>query len=391
MFSPEKFRDQINSWVNHLFSEDSHRVSIVFSVAQTSIGIQSFTPGDLQQIRDRLHSKFANNVRYIGVANFHLTPLFAQLDAALDDLNDIQEKLRLPFHIGIGVPTDDPIYALKSASDAWIASLRINENGATVNFSHFFSRDEISDFILEKGQNKFDLFFQPKICGNTNKVFGYEALARLLYDGTHLPPSENNSRSCDFLKAVSANGLQKEFDFWLINRIAPHVNENVNISINLLASALTEELADLIIGVIDQRSLGCLDIEILEHELLTKSALEIIQTLSSKGVLFSVDDFGKGVSNIEVLQWLPSGSTVKVDRDFVRDSDLDTDDAGRKRKTQRAIADLAKIYGQNIVFEGVENEAIFEALVSLVDDLKINRANVKFQGYFRGGQPAPLP
>ncbi len=389
MFAPEAIQHHIGLWLRQLFSDGRSRVSILFSVAQANVGSQPFGSGDLQQIRDKLNLKFKNNVRYIGVAHFYIMPLHSELQEALDDLIYLQDRLKLSFHIGVGVPTKDSGYALESAHDAWTASLRLNANGALVNFSQFFSREEISRFIVGNGDDRFLLHFQPKICGETCNIVGYEALARLHYCGNELPPGDNNDRSCNFLQAVSANGLQREFDYWLINQVAPLVNNKQSISINLLASALTEELADLIFDTINNVVLGYLDVEILEHEAMTKETLRIVSDLNAKGVSFSLDDFGKGVSNIDLLHQLPHGSTIKVDFSFVRGSHLDDDAANRKRQTQRAIANLAKIYNHNIVFEGVECEEIFANLIMLIEELEISAAKVKYQGYFRDGMPKP--
>lgn len=388
MFTAERIHGLLSEWMHQLYSSQSNRVSIIFSVAQTKVGFQRCGPAELQQIKDWLHLKFNNNVRYVGVVNFHLSVQPSKLADVLGEIQGLQDKLKLYFHVGVGVICDNPDYAQISASDAWLASVRLGAGGP-VNYGSFFSRDEILNFIQGTNGDKFELYFQPKICGATDQVVGYEALARLICNGEFFEPNRKNRRSCNFLEAISANGLQNDFDYWLIKKVAPLVNKNENISINLLASALTNDIFELIIAEIQSDALKFFEIEILEHEELTKSSLDIVYELRKHGVSFSVDDFGKGVSNIGMLQKIPHGSTIKVDFSFVLDSHLENEESRRKQQIQIAIAQLAKTYNHKIVFEGVEVEEILINLKKIIVGIDIALENVKFQGYFREGVPKP--
>ncbi|MBF0628154.1 MAG: EAL domain-containing protein [Magnetococcales bacterium] len=378
------YKKNIVNWLSARFNSTSNKVMIKFSVVQTAAEAMPFSIETLDQVRKRLNLRFPDCIYHIGDAHFYLVLSSLQLIDVVKEFETLQSFLRLSFHMGVGVPTIDKNDAVKSASDAWKASLRLNRNGAFVDFSTFFSRDEIARFITGNDSNKFILFYQKKICHN-GFVVGYEALARLVYNAEILAPNKNNARSCDFLQAVSANGLQWQFDYWLIKQVSVHVNSGVHISINLLASALTDELASHIIESISNYS--CLEIEILEHEVLSRDSLSVIKKMHDKGVVFSVDDFGRGVSNIDLLRILPSGSSLKVDHSFVLGSDQETEDAQRQQLTQRAIAELAKIYSLKIVFEGVENCSIFNNLCKLIFDIGIDQSHVKFQGAVCDGMP----
>jgi EAL domain-containing protein (putative c-di-GMP-specific phosphodiesterase class I) len=105
------------------------------------------------------------------------------------------------------------------------------------------------------------------------------------------------------------------------------------------------------------------------------TARAAIEELQSAGVQVLLDDFGTGYSSLARLGELPI-SGLKIDRRFARG--LGHDPA--VMPVVRAIADLARAYGLQVVVEGIEDGA---ALAS-VDELHCEYA----QGYHLG-RPAP--
>ena len=101
----------------------------------------------------------------------------------------------------------------------------------------------------------------------------------------------------------------------------------------------------------------------------------VIEELQDSGVQVVLDDFGTGYSSLARLGDLPI-SGLKIDRRFARG-------LGREPGVMpivKAIADLARAYGLQVVVEGIEDGA---ALASL-DELHCEFA----QGYHLG-RPAP--
>ena len=78
-------------------------------------------------------------------------------------------------------------------------------------------------------------------------------------------------------------------------------------------------------------------------------SIEVLQALKSRGVHLAIDDFGTGYSSMSFIKRFPV-DTLKIDRSFVRDLPLDSDD----NAIADAIIALGKALGLTIVAEGVE-------------------------------------
>ena len=82
-----------------------------------------------------------------------------------------------------------------------------------------------------------------------------------------------------------------------------------------------------------------------------KSGTETILHLRELGIRVHIDDFGTGYSSLRYLRDLPA-STIKIDRDFVKE----IDDNGNHAGIVQTIVSLAHNLGMNVVAEGIETE-----------------------------------
>lgn len=132
----------------------------------------------------------------------------------------------------------------------------------------------------------------------------------------------------------------------------PTVHIGVNASVLQLARP---DMADQVLAMIDSAGIepGMLVLEVTESALMEQldTTRDTLEELVAAGVHVLIDDFGTGYSSLARLGELPI-SGLKIDRRFTRGLGSDP----TVRPVVRAIADLAKAYGLQVVAEGIEDE-----------------------------------
>jgi EAL domain-containing protein (putative c-di-GMP-specific phosphodiesterase class I) len=152
------------------------------------------------------------------------------------------------------------------------------------------------------------------------------------------------------------------------------------VSVNLSAVQFRQKDLEQMVGsALDATGLRpeCLELEVTETSIMHDIA-EVrgtLDRLKARGVQLSVDDFGTGYSSLGYLKRLPL-DRLKIDRSFVKDVTVDSDDAA----ITAAIVAMARTLGLKTIAEGVETEAQLKFLKSLGCD--------EGQGYYFS---RPLP
>ena len=98
--------------------------------------------------------------------------------------------------------------------------------------------------------------------------------------------------------------------------------------------------------------LHLLQFEITETAIMQEAGKHMgsLQTLRDLGCKISIDDFGTGYSSLSQLKNLPL-DRIKIDRSFVRDMSLDSNDAA----IVSAVISMARSLGLEVVAEGIES------------------------------------
>jgi diguanylate cyclase (GGDEF)-like protein len=206
-------------------------------------------------------------------------------------------------------------------------------------------------------KHEFSLFFQPKIQLDTGKIRGAEALLRWFPDGGKAIPPDV------FIPVAESTGMIVEIGEWVIReacmqckRIQDLGSPDFAIAVNISAVQFKRGTLEHI--VLDALYVSGLDARYLELELTESLLLEDeydikgqISRLASKGITFSLDDFGKGYSNLSNLGKFDI-ATLKIDQSFVF-AMFETPQSGA---LVEAIVRMAKSLGLKVVAEGVETQ-----------------------------------
>jgi diguanylate cyclase (GGDEF)-like protein/PAS domain S-box-containing protein len=218
-------------------------------------------------------------------------------------------------------------------------------------------------------QNRFRLFAQP-IQPLSSKVppgLYFEVLLRMLEDDgrIHLPS--------DFIRAAERYGLMKAIDRWVIrhsirilmSQPPPFLDLLQLCAINLSAVSLSDEsFLDFFEGELAESGAPpekiCFEITETAAVENLQQARRMMSQIASRGVRFSLDDFGTGMSSYSYLKELPV-SLLKIDGKFIKDIVTDPLD----RAMVESINQVGHVMGIQTVAEGVTNAAVVERLRDL--------------------------
>ena len=223
-------------------------------------------------------------------------------------------------------------------------------------------------------RNELELYYQPKIGINTDRISGVEALVRWNH------PEHGFMTPDEFIPLAERSGLIKQLSWWVLqNALSQAVlwhekGIDIGVAVNISPYILLDpELPEAIIGLLSAHKLPreTLTLEITETSVLKDPdlALEILLRLADMGIIISIDDYGTGYSSLSYLRKMPA-SEVKIDKSFVIDMLKNDNDA----VIVRATIELAHNLGMKVVAEGVEDKETAARLKELKCDI--------LQGYY---------
>jgi len=237
------------------------------------------------------------------------------------------------------------------------------------------------DLRIALDEKEFQLYYQPQITAENEQMCGMEALIRWQH------PQRGLISPMEFIPVAEESGLIEPIGAWVIDEACRQINEwqalytqQVKMSVNLSANQLKS--VQLPIQVNDSLKKyhlkgSCLELEITESVAMEnpENAIQTLEKFRDLGISLAIDDFGTGYSSLAYLKRLPI-QTLKIDREFIRDIEIDKNDAAIATAT---IA-LAHSMGLNVVAEGVETHGQKDLLTKHHCDI--------FQGYLYS---KPLP
>lgn len=205
--------------------------------------------------------------------------------------------------------------------------------------------------------DEFTMLFQPKVSLD-GRLHGAEALVRwhhptkgMISPAEYIEFVEESTLVSRFTKVTLEAALSSWHRSGLPGRVA------VNIPASMLSDpALCDIVDEVIVATVCPTFKVAL--EITERGVLESNPHvdRNIETLRSRGIAISIDDFGTGGSSLTYLRRVALDE-VKIDRQFI--SALDTDHVNRA--IVGAVVGIARTLGFSVVAEGVETHAELDA------------------------------
>ncbi len=214
-----------------------------------------------------------------------------------------------------------------------------------------------------------EIYFQPKVSLRDRQLVGVECLARWEHPthGSVAPEdfvavAEHTGQLGRLTEAVLREGLRRAKQ-WV------DAGRPLSVAVNLSPRTLHDhEFASTVDNLLQHYGVAPdrLTLEITEDGVVDgiDRNLPTLRHLHDLGVRLSVDDFGTGYSSLSYLRRLPVHE-VKVDRSFVQGMATDPGDLA----IVRAVVDISRHFGLNVVAEGVESELTLELLDEIGCDI----------------------
>ena len=201
----------------------------------------------------------------------------------------------------------------------------------------------------------FTMAFQPIVDVSQREIIYYEALVR----------GPNGESAFSILEQVKKDLMYQACRIKAIE-LASKLGMQEKLSINFLPNAVYEPRACIQATLETAHRVGWpteqLNFEITETERVKDRGhmRRIIESYREMGFTTSLDDFGNGYANLDLLTDLRP-DTLKLDRDLVMECDSDK----RRQAILRSLVALASTLGTQLIAEGVETREESRCLVEL--------------------------
>ncbi len=234
--------------------------------------------------------------------------------------------------------------------------------------------EELSKLLQGEGDGRFYLMYQPMVSIESDRITGFEALARfeskalgLVMPMEFIRIAERKQIICQLGEVIFREACA------FLRELESLGQEDIKVAINvsgvqLMRECFAEGVRDIIERCGTEPTL--VEIEITESILLNDfdEINERLGCLRSQGIRIHLDDFGTGYSSLHRLRELQV-DTLKIDRSFISS----INDTGEEGSIVRDIISMAHRIGLAAIAEGVETK-------SQKDYLKVNGCDI-YQGY----------
>jgi diguanylate cyclase (GGDEF)-like protein/PAS domain S-box-containing protein len=294
------------------------------------------------------------------------------LDSLQDPFFVEEHQLYAPGSIGVSVyPHDglDFVSLLKNADSALYRAKELGRNNVqlfTAAMNERYGQRLKVELSLRRAieDQSLDVHYQPIIDARTGAIHSFEALLRWKHEGTDVSPST-------VIPIAEETGLIVPIGDFVIRRACGDLRRwrdqgfsSFGVSVNLSPYELRQPgFVSRVSDAIRTEAVNASDIqfEVTESGALENldMALNVLGGLRALGCRVAVDDFGTGQSSLAQLKRFPI-DTVKLDREFLRDSAVPNDLA-----LLGSIIDLVHSLSLYVIAEGIETTTELRLLQAL--------------------------
>ena len=269
------------------------------------------------------------------------------------------KAVRIGVSIGIATaPNDGEIAdALLRHADTALYKAKANGRGTFCFFETEMDADRQErrqlEAVLQEAleTRQFEIYYQPQVDTNSERVVGFEALLRWHH------PERGMVSPAEFIPLAEESGLIIPIGEWVLRQACKDAASwpaDVSVAVNLSPLQFkSQALAHCVVSALSDAGLPAsrLELEITESVLLTDNdtALATLHHIKSLGVRIAMDDFGTGYSSLSYLRLFPFDK-IKIDQSFIRELGNSKDCAA----IVKAVVDLGASLGITTTAEGVE-------------------------------------
>lgn len=300
-----------------------------------------------------------------------------KINESIESAFNIKEyELLIGVSIGIAVyPRDGKdLHTLMQHADVAMYVAKKNSR----NYSHYNPEEDensidrlslVTELRKALKNDELELYFQPKIALESNKISGAEALLRWNHPNFGMINTEN------IVELAEQVGLINDLTEWIVEQAiayCSHCHESgytINVSINLSAHNIrNQKMCMTVKNCLKKYNIDSkfIILEITESAMMFNPvrSLEVLNAFSAMGVSLSIDDFGTGFSSLAYLKKFPVNE-LKIDKSFIMEIESDISNDVIVSSTIK----LGHNLGLRIVAEGIENIDIYNHLQKLGCDL----------------------
>ncbi|UFS61755.1 EAL domain-containing protein [Sulfurimonas sp. HSL-3221] len=287
------------------------------------------------------------------------------------------ESISLSASIGINVFRGEegmlPDAIIKRSDIAMFQAKRTGRQHAEL-YHESFETSQQELFQMEKelrralDEKEFELYYQPKVAIDSDKIAQVEALIRWNHPDKGLIMPEA------FIPYAEESGLIVKIGEWVLEESIKQIkqwqqtgaaNAIERVSVNVSSHQFNQpDFVDYLRALVTSYEIapGMIELELTESAMLDNSrgAIDKVKALEAFGVRVALDDFGTGYSSLSYLKHLPV-SVIKIDRSFITDLKHNENSL----MIVKTIIAIAKSMDLTVVAEGVETDEELSMLKEL--------------------------